>query len=82
MTDHKPIPVEGYKPQSDNTVALVNVNKREEEKLLRMLDSLKGNEAVDGRWLAIARTQLEQAFMAWNRAIFRPGRVKLEGDAP
>ncbi len=31
-------------------------------------------------WLAIARTQIEQGFMALNRAVFKPGRVRLAED--
>ena len=80
MTDHKALPVVGYKPQSDEKVALVNVNKRVEETMLRMLDTLKDNSEVDQRWLAIGRTQLELAWMAVNRAIFKPGRAKLENE--
>lgn len=81
MTDHKPIPVEGYKPQSQFTIDVVNANKRLEEQCLRVLDSLALNADVDQRWLARGRTQLEESWMAINRAIFKPGRVKLDGDA-
>lgn len=56
---------------------MVNYNKRIEETLLQVLDDLKANANVDQRWLAIGRTQLEQAFMAINRAIFKPGRAKI-----
>jgi hypothetical protein len=35
---------------------------------------------VDQRWLAIGRTHIEQGFMAINRSIFRPERVKLACD--
>lgn len=80
MTEHNPIPVSGYKPQSDETIALVNQNKRAEENILRAMDEMKGNDAYDQRWLAIARTHIEEAFMAFNRCIFKPDRVKLEGD--
>jgi hypothetical protein len=36
---------------------------------------------VDQRWLAIGRTHIEEAFMAINRAVFQPQRVKLPEDA-
>lgn len=78
MSDkHEGLPVAGYKPQSGENVDLVNQNKIEEERLLRRLDLLAEAKMVDPRWLAIARTQIEQGFMALNRAIFRPDRVKL-----
>jgi hypothetical protein len=75
--DHKPIPVEGYKAQSDGTIALVNANKREEELALRNIEMLDQREDIDRRWLSIGRTHLEQAYMAINRSIFKPNRSKL-----
>ena len=74
-------PVKGYQPQSDEAVRLVNANKIAEETFLRLMDDMKGADEIDQRWLAIARTHIEQGFMALNRAIFRPGRVELDGDA-
>ncbi len=74
--DHKGLPVEGYKPQSQSNVDLVNHNKRLEEKVLRQLDQLALIDYVDKRWLAIGKTQLEQAFMAINRSIFKTDRLK------
>jgi hypothetical protein len=80
MTDHNGLPVAGYKPQSDEKVTLVNANKQVEESVLRILDYLKDMPGIDGRWLAVGRTHIEQGFMAVNRAVFQPGRVKLPTD--
>lgn len=87
MTEHKGLPVAGYKTQSQDKVDLVNANKAEEERILRRIDRLTAEakvyvpeDAADPRWLAIARTHFEQAYMALNRAIFRPGRVALPED--
>lgn len=77
---HKGLPVQGYRPQDDAAVALVNANKQDEETLLRQLDRMTGDPAFDQRWLAIARTGFEQAFMALNRAVFRPARIQLPED--
>lgn len=81
MTDptkpHSGLPVAGYRPQSDEAVALVNASKQAEERVLRLLDDLKGRADVDQRWLAIGRTQIEQGFMAANRAVFQPARATL-----
>lgn len=74
------LPVGGYKPQSDEAVELVNANKSAEEMVLRIFDDLATREDVDKRWLAIGRTQIEQGFMAANRAVFKPGRVRLPGE--
>ena len=76
------LPVKGYKPQSDEAVRLVNANKIAEEIFLRRMDEMKGADEIDQRWLAIARTNIEQGFMALNRAVFRPERVELDEDNP
>lgn len=86
MTDHNGLPVKGYQQQPQIAVDAVNQNKEAEEKILRLIDDLQNGTLngesfiADPRWLAIAKTQLEQGFMALNRAIFKPGRVRLEGD--
>lgn len=77
MPEHKPLPVSGYTPQNEANVALVNQNKRIEEQVLRQLDLLADNPETDKRWLAIARTHIEQGFMAANRSVFKPGRTQL-----
>ena len=78
------LPVAGYRPQSQQAIDTVNEFKDVEERLLRAIDLLRDDvdgEQYDQRWLAIARTTLEQGFMALNRAVFRPARIKLPGDA-
>jgi hypothetical protein len=77
---HEPIPVKGYKPQSQETIDAVNANKMNEEIILRILDRAQSDNTIDKRWLAIARTHIEQGFMALNRAIFNPERIKMPGD--
>lgn len=81
---HKALPVDGYRPQSSESVNLVNTNKQLEENILRLLDAYQDiaaqDESIDARWLAIGRTHIEQGFMAVNRAIFQPGRVALPGE--
>ncbi|SDD96027.1 hypothetical protein SAMN05216337_1017162 [Bradyrhizobium brasilense] len=79
---HEGLPGTGYKPQGSYAVHEVNENKKLEEQVLRQVDMLQKDPhlAVDQRWLAIGRTAIEQGFMAINRAVFKPGRVKLLGD--
>lgn len=79
---HEGLPVAGYKPQSAQSVDLVNSMKVTEEIVLRCLDDLAAMPDVDKRWLSIGRTQIEQGFMAVNRSIFKPGRVQLTDDVP
>lgn len=78
---HQGLPVAGYRPQNAARVDIVNANKAAEERVLRILDGFKGDPDIDQRWLAIGRTSIEQGFMAVNRAVFQPGRVKLEGES-
>lgn len=78
MTELNPLPVAGYTTQSPQKVALVNQNNRLEEQLLRQLDLMAADLELDARWLSIARTHLEQGFMALNRAVFKPTRIKGE----
>lgn len=88
MTKHEGLPVAGYQPQSDDNVATVNENKVLEERILRQIDRLMlrigakgpGVLTVDGRWLSISRTLIEQGFMALNRAVFQPSRIDLPDD--
>lgn len=82
MTDEgfKAPPIAGYQDVSSAKATMINQNKMLEEEILRRLDALKTNGLVDGRWLAIGRTHIEEAFMAINRSIFQPGRVQLPSD--
>lgn len=79
---HKPLPVAGYTAQHDENVKTVNEHKVMEERILRRIEDLFG-ECCDSdayRWLSIARTHIEQGFMAMNRAVFMPNRIKLPED--
>lgn len=78
-TDSAPFtPVLGYRQQSQENLDLVNHNKQIEECILLELDELEKDPDFDRRWIAIARTHIEQGFMAMNRAIMRPARVKAD----
>ena len=90
--EHKGLPVPGYTPQSEANVDLGRESKEIEELVLRQIDLLEAENnrwrgtsrkpPFDPRWLAIARTQIEQGFMALNRAIFKPKRAPLQDDDP
>ena len=79
-SDHKPMPVAGYTAQSDSQIYLVARNKEIEERVLRILDELKSLATCDQLWLAIGRTHIEQGFMAVNRSVFQPQRIRLPED--
>lgn len=79
--EHRGLPVAGYAAtQSAEAVDLVNNNKRIEEIVLRVLDDLRDVEGIDPRWLQMGRSHIESGFMFVNRAIFKPGRVRLPSD--
>jgi hypothetical protein len=78
--EHPGLPVAGYRPQGQKAIDVVNQNKMIEERILRHLDALEAIPGIEQRWLAVGRTHIEQGFMAINRSIFQPGRVKLPGD--
>jgi hypothetical protein len=80
IPDLKGLPVAGYQPQSNKAVELVNANKHAEERLLRLLDELDRNYAVDKHWMDMARAHFEQGFMCLNRSIFQPKRIALPED--
>lgn len=89
MTEHPGLPVAGYTPQSEDKIALVNGFKQDEERLLRKVDAVMATmhptvrndeHAYDNRWAAIARTHFQEGFMALNRAVFQPQRIKLPED--
>lgn len=79
-TPHQGLPVAGYQPQSASAVDAVNINKQLEEYILRRIDQLLACDGNDRRWLSIARTHIEEGFMAMNRSIFQPGRISLPED--
>lgn len=79
-TEHIGLPVAGYHAQSAANLIAVNTAKRLEEIVLRHLDKLAADPAIEKRWLSIGRTQIELGFMAANRAVFQPGRVRLDED--
>ena len=80
MPLHEGLPVAGYQPQPEDRVAVVNGHKESEERILRHIYTLIANEYIDPHWAAIAKNHFEQGFMALNRAVFQPSRVKLPED--
>lgn len=64
--------IEGYKELSDEQIDVINKIKKIANGLGDLIDSLNGVEAVDKRWLAIGKTELQQGFMAITRSIANP----------
>lgn len=65
--------IKGYRELSKEEIASMNLVKEHAAKTGELIDALeaKGDDC-DPRWLSIARTQLQQGFMALTRSIARP----------
>lgn len=73
MTDHKGLPVEGYKPtQTSAAVDLVNEGKLLEERVLRYLDKVKAAGEHEPRYLSTGKTDIQKGFMMVYRSVFQP----------
>lgn len=62
--------------ESRAAVKLVKSNAALEEEVLRQFDKIQQTGIADPIWLALARTQVEQAFMCANRSIMKPKRIE------
>jgi hypothetical protein len=64
--------VKGYKPQSPETISLVNRFKAIEEQLGQLFIEAQESGICDGRMLSIGKTEAQTAFMWLNRSVFQP----------
>lgn len=65
----------GFTQTSPEATKLANHFKLLEEAVLRVLDATQGTD-LDPRWVAVARTHMNEGFMALNRANFKPQRIE------
>lgn len=67
------VDIRGYRQLSDKDQVRINEIKALAEKVGKQLDSERlESPNADLRWCSIARTNLQQGFMAWIRAIAKP----------
>lgn len=64
--------IKGYRDLSQDEVDLMNGVKEVGEICGRMIDGLAAQPSLDHRWVAIAKTHLQEGFMAAVRAIAQP----------
>ncbi len=73
--------IKGYRDLSAEEIELMNAVKHQAEQVGQLVERLKTfqyesdgvpNAKADGRWIAIAQTQLQQGFMALTRAVAKP----------
>ncbi|MGH1595454.1 DUF7681 family protein [Yersinia proxima] len=63
--------VKGYRTLTEKDIANMNRLKEISRQFIAQLDFLNNGES-DGRWLAIAKTDMQTACMAACRAVARP----------
>ena len=68
-------PIAGYRQLAPGDIHLANQNKQIEELILRQIEKVAKTEGVDHRFVAVAKTHIQEGFMSLNRAIFQPGRL-------
>ena len=64
--------IKGYLDLTQEDIDKMNALKVKEQEVLAMLRDLMEAEEIDKRWVAIAKTHIEQGFMAAIRAIACP----------
>jgi len=64
--------ISGYRELNVDEIAAMNEVKALGESVGEVIEKLQDDPSIDGRWLSIARTQLQQGFMALTRAIAKP----------
>lgn len=64
--------ITGYRDLSKEEIDLMNMVKGLAAKAGAELEIVNATEGVDKRWVAIARTHLQEGFMALTRSIAQP----------
>jgi hypothetical protein len=64
--------IRGYRELNETEITLMNAAKDKATEVGDICDALERTSDIDRRWLAIARTQLQQGFMALVRSIAKP----------
>ena len=64
--------ITGYRELSQDEINAVNKSKELANQVGDFIDELEKNGYVDKRWLAIAKTDLQKAFMSLTRSIAKP----------
>jgi hypothetical protein len=64
--------IKGYRDLSEEEIALINEIKTKQEEIGLLVDRIGSTQGTDMRWTSIARTGLQQGFMALTRAVAKP----------
>lgn len=64
--------IKGYRELSQEEIEAINRIKEEGQRIGELIGQHFVANTADARWLAIARTHLQEGFMAWVRAYAKP----------
>lgn len=64
--------IKGYRDLSEGEIRAMNAVTSEAERIELLVEELEQNKGLDQRWVAIAKTQLQQGFMSARRSIAQP----------
>ena len=64
--------IKGYRDLSEAEIRAMNAVKSEADRVGFLIEELESNPDLDQRWVAIAKTSLQQGFMAAVRAVAQP----------
>lgn len=72
MVDNQHKQIKGYRDLSQDEIGAINMCKTGAIEIGRLCDVVAAIPGVDGRWHAIAKTDLQKGFMALIRSIAKP----------
>lgn len=83
QSDEKIALVNEFKADEERLLRKIDAllgHARPSESDRRLAEAPPHSYSSDPRWLSIARPHFQEGFMALNRAVFQPGRIKLPED--
>jgi predicted site-specific integrase-resolvase len=64
--------IKGYRDLTQDEIDLMNQIKEKAAEVGELIEEIESDLNVDRRWSAIAKTELQQGFMALTRSIAKP----------
>ena len=64
--------IKGYRDLTPDEIHLMNEAKAMAEQVGALVDKIAATPGVDGRWVAVGKTDLQKGFMALIRGIAQP----------
>lgn len=72
MVDNQHKLIKGYRDLTEDEISKMNTCKAVAVEVGALCNQIEAMDGVDKRWAAIAKTQLQQGFMALVRSIAKP----------